>query len=596
MDQPGTDMLQAEKRSAPQKRLDSWKEIAAWLNRDVTTAQRWERREGMPVHRHAHEKRGSVYALTSELDSWLASRKLPTEEAAEEATFDPSPARVQREPAGNSRIGHRRIVFALAVLALVAACGWLGWRRFAASPPPQKIRSLAVLPFGNFSGDPSQEYLADGITEALIDRLAGIRDLHVISHTSVMRFRNPQLSVPEIARALHVDAVVEGSVIRDGNRIRVSAQLIRGSTDRHFWSETYDREFRDVLALESDLASSIAEKVEVTVTGEEHRRIALGRPVAPEVYESYLKGLFALNTGNSPSDIERSIGYFNDATTKDSTFAPAFLGKAEAYTVLGTVFVGVPPAQTRPSIVSSARQALVLDPNSAHAHVLLANVLQEQWHWADAADEYRHALELNPNDADAHAGFALWLVCQGRTEEAVAAIRAARALDPVGISGESVAWILFLSHRFDEAARELHSILAEQPDSSRGLWYLGFVLNAKQQPQEAISPLEKAASLTNRNPAVLAILIRAYAHDGRRSDALRLLAEMQQRSRTGYVPAGAFVNAYLGLGDNEQAFVWLDRAAAEQSNIVQFLKVHPYFDPLRSDRRFAELERRVGLE
>jgi len=298
VDQPGTDMLQAEKRSAPQKRLDSWKEIAAWLNRDVTTAQRWERREGMPVHRHAHEKRGSVYALTSELDSWLASRKLPTEEAAEEATFDPSPARVQREPAGNSRIGHRRIVFALAVLALVAACGWLGWRRFAASPPPQKIRSLAVLPFGNFSGDPSQEYLADGITEALIDRLAGIRDLHVISHTSVMRFRNPQLSVPEIARALHVDAVVEGSVIRDGNRIRVSAQLIRGSTDRHFWSETYDREFRDVLALESDLASSIAEKVEVTVTGEEHRRIALGRPVAPEVYESYLKGLFALNTGN----------------------------------------------------------------------------------------------------------------------------------------------------------------------------------------------------------------------------------------------------------------------------------------------------------
>lgn len=302
------------------------------------------------------------------------------------------------------------------------------------------------------------------------------------------------------------------------------------------------------------------------------------------------------NTSNGPSDIERSIGYFNDATTKDSTFAPAYLGKAEAYSVLGTVFVGVPPAQTRPSIVSSARQALVLDPDSAQAYVLLANVLQEQWHWADAADEYRHALELNPNDADAHAGFALWLVCQGRTEEAVAAIRAARALDPVGISGESVAWILFLSHRFDEAARELHSILAAEPDSPWGLWYLGFVLNARQQPQEAISPLEKAALLTNRNPAVLAILMRAYAHDGRRSDALRLLAEMQQRSRAGYVPAGAFFNAYLGLGDNEQAFVWLDRAAAEQSNIVQFLKVHPDFDPLRSDHRFAELERRVGLE
>jgi TolB-like protein/Tfp pilus assembly protein PilF len=596
VDQPGTETLQAEKRSAPQKRLDSWKEIATWLNRDVTTAQRWEKREGMPVHRHAHEKRGSVYALTSELDSWLASRKLPAEEAFEEATVESSPAQARTEPAWNSRTGHRWILFAVVVFSLVAAFGWLGWRRFAASSPPQKIRSLAVLPLRNFSGDPSQEYLADGITEALIGRLAGIRDLHVISHTSVMRFRNSQLSVPEIARALHVDAVVEGSVIRDGNRIRVSAQLIRGSTDQHFWSETYDREFRDVLALESDLASSIAEKVEVTVTGEEHRRIAQGRPVAPEVYESYLKGLYALNTSNSPSDVERSIGYFNDATTKDSTFAPAFLGKAEAYNVLGTVFVGVPPAQTRPGVISSARRALVLDPDSADAHVLLADVLQEQWHWAEAADEYRHALELNPNDADAHAGFALWLVCQGRTDEAVAAIRAARALDPVGISGVSVAWILFLSHRFDEAARELQSILTAQPDSPRALWYLGFVLNARQQPQEAISPLEKAASLTNRNPAVLAILMRAYAHNGRRSDALRLLAEIQQRSRTGYVPAGAFVNAYLGLGDTEQAFVWLDRAAAEQSNIVQFLKVHPYFDPLRGDRRFAELERRVGLD
>jgi pentatricopeptide repeat protein len=596
VDQPGTDTLQAEKQSAPQMRLDSWKEIAAWLNRDVTTAQRWEKREGMPVHRHAHQKRGSVYALTSELDSWLASRKLPTEEAGEEAAVDLSPARVRTEPAGNPRTGHSWILFAVVVFALVAAFGWLGWHRFAASSPPQKIRSLAVLPLRNFSGDPSQDYLADGITEALIGRLAGIRDLHVVSHTSVMRFRDPQLSVPEIARALHVDAVVEGSVIRDGNRIRVSAQLIRGSTDQHFWSDTYDREFRDVLALESDLASSIAEKVEVTVTGEEQRRIAQGRPVAPEVYESYLKGVFALDTSNSPSDIERSIGYFDDATARDSTFAPAFLGKAEAYTALGTVFVGVPAAETRPSVISAARRALALDPDSAHAHVLLANVLQEQWHWAEAADEYRQALELNPNDADAHAGFALWLVCEGRTEEAVAGIRAARALDPVGISGVSVAWILFLSHRFDEAARELQSILGAQPDSPLGLWYLGFVLNARQQPHDAIAPLERAASLTNRNPAVLAILMRAYAHDGRRGDALRLLAEMQQRSRTGYVPAGAFVNAYLGLGDNEQAFVWLDRAAAEQSNIVQFLKVHPYFDPLRSDHRFAELERRVGLE
>ena len=592
MDPQVTDTLPVEKPSTPGKRLDSWKEIAAWLSRDVTTAQRWEKREGMPVHRHAHEKRGSVYALTSELDVWLKSRKLLEESAVDSIPASPPRTEAARMPGRPLRWTY----FAAVALVLVAALAWIAWRPHAAPPPPQKIRSLAVLPLRNLSGNPSQEYLADGITEAIIGRLANIHDLGVISHTSVMRFRNSQLSVPEIARSLHVDAVVEGSVIRDGDHIRVSAQLIRGATDQHFWSQTYDRQFSDVLTLESDLAQSIAEKVEATVTGEEHRRIAQVRPVAPEVYESYLKGLFALDNSNKPSDIEQSIGYFNDAISRDPTFAPAYVGLAADYSGLGTVFAGVSPSQTRPSVVSYSRQALAIDPRLADAHVLLAGVLQEQWHWSEAEAEYRRALDLSPNNAAALAGLALWLVCQGRTEEAVDSIAQARALDPVGVSGVRVAWILFLSRRFDDAARELHSVLAMQPDSAWGSWYLGFVLNAEHRPQEAIAPLEKAIAVSGRNPAILAILIRAYAHAGRRPDALRLLAEMLQRSRTGYVPAGAFVNAYLGLDDKEQAFVWLDRAAAEQSKILQFLRVHPYFDPLRSDPRFTQLERRVGLQ
>ena len=350
-------------------------------------------------------------------------------------------------------------------LRLPVAAVWLVLRHRSTATREPAIRSLAVLPLRNLSGDPAQDYLADGITEALIGRLSNIHNLRVISHTSVMRFKNPQVSVPEIARTLGVDAVVEGSVIKEGDRIRVTAQLIRGATDTHFWSETYDREMRDALTLESELAQSIAEKVEVTVTGQEHQRLSSARTVAPEVYESYLKGRFLLEQGNR-AELEQSIPYFENALSRDATFAPAYLGLAEAYTWLGTVAAGVPPEATRPKVASFARKALELDPNLVEAHVMLANVLQEEWHWAEAEAEYRRALELNPNSAPAHSWFAMWLSCQGRTDEAVAEIYRARALDPVGISGGAVAWILFQTHRFDEAIRESRSALAIQPDNA----------------------------------------------------------------------------------------------------------------------------------
>jgi TolB-like protein/Tfp pilus assembly protein PilF len=592
MGEPSYEIPPAEK--PPEKLLDSWKEIAAYLNRDVTTVQRWEKREGMPIHRHVHDKRGSVYALTEELDAWIQSRssradqpeKKPEAEITSAAATGYSPMAARRTP----------LWFALAaVLCLcLAAAAWLIFRHRPTATVEPKIRSLAVLPLRNLSGDPAQEYLAEGITEALIGRLSNIHDLRVISHTSVMRFKNPQLSIPEIARTLGVDAVVEGSVIKEGDRIRVTAQLIRGATDQHFWSETYDREMPDVLTLESELALSIAEKVEVTITGKEHQRISSASQVAPEVYESYLKGRFVFSQGNRPA-VEQSIHYFEDALNSDATFAPAYVGLAESYTRLGTVFAGEPPEATRPKVTNFARKALELDPDLVEAHVLLANVLQEEWHWTEAEAEYKRALELNPNHADAHARFALWLSCQGRTEEAVASIQLARALDPVGVSGDNVSWIMFQAHRYDDAIRESHSALALRPDNAVNLMDLGFALVANNQPADAIPALEKAVSLSPGSPAATGVLIRAYAHAGRRSDATRLLAELKRRRKQGYIPAAAFVNAYLGLGDNEQAFYWLEQAYKEQSNILQFLKTHPYFDPIRGDPRFTELVHRVGL-
>lgn len=594
-------------RMTAERRLDSWKEIAAYLSRDVTTVQRWEKQEGMPVHRHQHNKRGSIYALTGELNAWIESRRLPVEEPASKPedefeskpeTESPSIPQNQRTP---PRVRKATLWFALSALvclclpAALVVAGWLVFRHRTAEIAPARIRSIAVLPLRNLSGDPSQEYLADGITDALIGSLSGIHELRVTSHTSVMHFRNPQQSVPEIARALGVDAVLEGSVIRDGNRIRVTAQLIRGATDTHFWSASYDREMRDVLTLESEVAQLVAEKVEVTVTGEERQRLAAVRPVAPEVYESYLRGEFVLTHERGKAAMEQSIVYFEDAIHRDSTFAPAYLGMAEAYGQLGSVFDGMPPAETRPKVLSFARQTLTLDPNLAEAHVIIADVLQREWRWSEAESEYKHALELNPNDAVAHSGFALWLLCQGRTDEAVAWIQRARALDPVSVSGGDVSWILFQAHRYGEAIRESRGTLAIHPDDAITLTGLGFSLIANDQAPDAIPVLEKAVSLSKGSPASTGVLIRAYAHAGRRSDALRLLAELKQRQKAGYIPAAAFVNAYLGLGDNEQVFHWLDQAYKEQSNILQFVKTHPYFDPIRSDHRFVELVHRVGL-
>ncbi len=608
MGEPSPDTPTSEKPT--EDRLDSWKEIAAYLDRDVTTVQRWERRERMPVHRHLHDKRGSVYALVSELDAWLESRrqhlsagqvdeeeeeKEPTPEAAAEA--EPTGTGVAENNAAKKaapRASRWLALAAIGVLILLATAYVISRGRTGNTARP-KIRSLAVLPLKNLSGDPAQEYLADGLTDELIGLLSRIHNLRVISRTSVMRFKNPQLSAPEIAKVLHVDAIVEGSVIREDNRIRVTAQLIRGATDEHFWSETYNRGLRDVLTVQSELAQTIAEKVEVTVTGEERERLKAARPVAPEVYESYLKGQFTEGKSNSPAGVEESIGYFKHAIELDPTFAPAYVGLASAFDDLGTVFYGVPPEETRAKAISAARKALELEPDLADAHVVLANVEQEQFHWTDAEAEYKRALELNPNDADAHSGLSSWLLSHGRTEEALAWAQRGRELDPLTVSGANIGWILFQSHRYDEAIHEMRSALAVEPDDAGILMYLGFALVANNRSADAIPILEKAASISNGSPAATGVLIRAYAHAGRRGDALRLLAELQKRRKAGYVPAAAFVNAYLGLGENEQAFTWLEQAYKEQSNIVLFLKVHPFFDPIRSDPRFADLVRRTGL-
>ena len=508
----------------------------------------------------------------------------------------PAVSAVQKQ-APSTRLTVLLGIVAVAAIAIVVV---ILHRGSVKSTSQLHIRSLAVLPLKNLSGDPTQEYLADGMTEAVIGRLAGIRDLRVISRTSVMRFKDTQLSAPEISRTLGVDALVEGSVIREGSRIRVHAQLIRGLTDEHFWSEAYDRELRDVLSLQSDVAQSIAQKVEVTVTGKEHERLTRARPVSPEVYESYLKGRFAFNKSSNrgaagKAGIEESIRYFDEAIKQDSAFAPAYVGLATAYRRLGSDFVGVPSSETRPKVISAAQKALELDPELAEAHARLADIYQQLFRWSDAEAEYKRALELRPNDAATHRAFAVWLACQGRTEEAVAWSRRARDLDPLGTSGSAIGHILLYARHYDEATHELRSVLALQPDDAEALWYLGTVLIAQGRPEEAIPVLEKALSVSDRSPVIVGFLVRAYASAGRRADALRLLAELKRRRQAGYFTPAAFVHAYLGLGEYDEVFGWFEQAFREQSNMLQALKVLSLYDPLREDPRFKDLLRRVGL-
>jgi len=489
-------------------------------------------------------------------------------------------------------LGATGLVLVFAAIGLSLSLGRVRQRLFASSSPP-RIQSLAVLPLKNLSGDPTQEYLADGMTEALIGRLSMIRGLRVISRTSVMSLKDAKLSVPDIAKTLQVDALVEGSVIREGNRIRVNAQLIRGASDEHFWSESYDRELPDVLALESDVALSVARKVEVTVTGEERSRLVAARHVSPEVYENYLKGQFS--KGNSRAEIEQSISYFEAAISKDATFAPAYLGLSDAYERLGGSFLGAPTNETRPKVIRTARSALALDPGLAEAHALLGRVLKKQFQWADAEAECQQALALNPNNASAHLAYGEWLVSHGRMDEALAWARRARELDPLGNASVSIGWFLFQARRYTDSIRELRSALAVHPDDAIAHLSLAFPLIANGQAEEAIPDLEKTSSLMHRSPGALELLATAHARAGHRAEAVRLIDELKKNRETGYVQATSFINPNLALGNYDEAFVWFERAYQGQEGILQWLKVHPFFDPVRDDPRFKDLLRRVGL-
>ena len=482
---------------------------------------------------------------------------------------------------------------------LLAGLWWVGIGRFAGRrvSAGRAIASIAVLPLENFSRDPDQEHLADGMTEALITRFGGLRSLRVISRTSAMQFKDTRKPVPEIAKALAVDAVVTGSVQRSGDRIRTTVQLIRSNPEEQLWSATYDRDMHDVLALQSELALIVAKQVGIVVTGADSTRVTSVAPtVSPEVYDRYLKGRFQFNKYTQASVVE-SITHFEAAMAADAGFAPAYVGLAAAYSSLGTITIGAsPPSDVLPKAVAAANRALELDPTLADAYVWLAIAQQQDWRWVEAETALRRALELNPSHAHAHAQLGWWLLFHGRTDEAIASSRRGRDLDPLATHLHvSLGVTLYNARRYAEATRELESLLAIEPDNFQALMILGLTLVEMARFDEAIRALEHGSARSERSPMILGTLAGAYARAGQQARAQRIVDELVSLRKTRYVTAGAFVFAYMGLGEHDQAFVWLERAYAERNNIVKFIGVNPIYDPVQADPRLADLVRRVGL-
>lgn len=578
-----------------ERRLDSWKEIASYLGRDVTTVQRWERQEGMPVHRHLHHKRGSVYALSSELDSWRQSRRPRFDEDQEPA------AEVLTEAAGEPTAVRRRRHWlvpgaALFVIAALAAVAYLAVRTRAKDANGTRIRSLAVLPFQNLSGDPSQDYVADGMTEELIGRLARIHGLRVISRTSTMHFKNTQLSVPEIARMLAVDAIVEGSLVEEGNQIRVHAQLIRAATDEHIWAGEYQREHQGILELQDEVARNIVEQIALSLTPEERARLASSTTVDPAAYEDYLKGryYFSQRTGDA---LHKSIASFQQATIADPGYAPAYSGLAQAYAMLG-FRGGLPSKDALAGAKKAALKAIELDNSLAEPHASLAFIAETyEWDWPTAEREYKQALELNPGYAQAHNWYAGYLTYTGRFDEGIAEATRARELDPLSLPlNNALAGRLLAAGRYDEAFLQAHKTLELDDHFAPAHQTLGWIYLHTGKQNEAIREFQNALELSGAADNDLKLdLGFAYAVSNGQDEARKILAQLEQAQQQGLVPSGSIGIMYGALGESDKAFMWLDRAYDERDPQLTYLKAGRRFEPLRKDPRFGQLVRRVGL-
>lgn len=455
--------------------------------------------------------------------------------------------------------------------------------RTPASSVVPPIRSIAVLPLMNLTGDAGQEFFADAMTEALTCELGKLSGVRVISRTSAMQYKQTKKSVPEIARELNVDAVVEGSVQRSGDRVAITAQVIYAPTDRHLWAQSYEHDLRDVLSMQREVADRIAYEVQAKMLARESRPIP--RKVNPEAYENYVFGRYAWQT-RSRESLLRAVSYFQKAIDKDPDFALAYSGKAEAYISLGLLAL-MPPHECFQKAREAATQALALDESLAEAHNALAAVLMSEYSWQDSEREYKRAIELNPNYATAHHWYGFLLESLGRQSDNLAQRQLAHQLDPLNLAASgAVGNAYFYLGEYDQAIAEYQRALELNPDFSMTRACLGEAYLAKKMYPEAIAEFTKAGDVSS--------LGYAYAVSGSRPKAREILARLNLESKSRYVSPQEHALVLVGLGENEKAITWLERAERENVSL-HHLNVDHEFSSLHSNPRFQHLLQRIGL-
>ena len=525
----------------------------------------------------------------------------PRPKLPEPSSGDPRASEVELKlPAAGSAAAPKRRLrtthWVVAALALVLSVAILAvWLFRSRSRAPARIRSLAVLPLENLSGDPAQNYFADGMTDELITDLAQISALRVISRTSAMVYKGARKPLPQIARELNVDAVVEGSVLRSGDQVRITAQLIEASTDKHLWSQSYEGELRDTLALQNRVASAIADQIRINLTPQEQAALKNVKVVNPDAYESYLKGRYFWNR-RTADGLKVALAYFNQAIEEDPKYTQAYSGLADTYALLGDwQYAVMTPKDAFPKAKAAAIKALELDSTLGEAHNSLAFVLDGfDWDLDAGGREFRRAIELNPGYATAHHWYAWHLSLLGQYDEAIAEMRKAQNLDPLSlIINADLAEILVLAHSYDESIRQSLKTIELDPNFALAHNQLAQAYIQEHKYDEAIAELRKAVQLSGSSPTFMANLARAYALSGRRSEAVQLLSDLKERSDASNSNAPEIAMIYASLGNTDQAMNWLQKAYNDRFNPGVLLR--PGFDPLRSDSRFRDLVHNMGL-
>jgi TolB-like protein/DNA-binding winged helix-turn-helix (wHTH) protein len=478
------------------------------------------------------------------------------------------------------------------VLLLAAALSWSLYPRSHSSPA---IRSLAVLPLANISGDPSQDYFAEGITDELITRLAQISALRVISRTSVMTYKSSRKSLPEIGRELNVEAVIEGSVSLVGERIHITAQLIQVATDTHMWAQSYDEDLQDTLALQSKVASDIAERIRVTLNRQEQAALVKSKTVNREAYDAYLKGRYFWNK-RTGEGLKKAIEYFGRAIETDPTYAEAYSGLADSYALSGDWEYGVlSPREAFPLARVAATKALALDDSLAEAHTSLAFALDLYgWDWETAEKQYKLAIQLDPGYATAHHWYAWHLMVMGQKSAGILELRKAESLDPLSlIISADIADALCIAHSYDESVQQSKKTLEMDASFAVAHYELGQALAQKHMYDEAIAEFQRAIELAGHSGAFDSNLAYVYAVSGRNEEAIRIVRDLEARQDQNPSADANVALIYVGLGDRDQAMNWLNKAYEARFNPSILLR--PGFDTLRSDARFQDLLRRIGL-